>query len=265
MLGQYSAQLNGHGRWNASGRAGQHAEVLVHMEQVSVSYDDERVLKDISWTLREGERWALLGANGAGKTTLMSLIVADNPQAYANRIELFGVQRGSGESIWQIKQRIGWVSPELHIFYHKQVTAFDVVCSGFFSSNGLHRSCSAAQQNLVHDWMRALEIYDLQKTPFNRLSSGQQRMVILARSLVNFAPLLVLDEPCQALDDHYQQRLIRFIERLCSVTPVAMIYVTHVRDEMPSSITHFMLLEQGEVVRQGAMSEEDSSINGRQI
>ena len=107
------------------------APELICMQDVSVHYGQVPVLQNITWTVRRGERWALLGKNGAGKTTLLSLILADNPQSYANPISLFGRRRGSGESIWEIKRSIGWVSPELHIYFRQSVSLLDVVCSGF--------------------------------------------------------------------------------------------------------------------------------------
>ena len=105
---------------------------ILHFQNVSITYGEISILHDITWTVRQGERWALQGANGAGKSTLLSLILADNPQAYSNTIRLFGRRRGSGESIWEIKSRIGWVSPELHIFYDRSITGRDVIGSGFF-------------------------------------------------------------------------------------------------------------------------------------
>jgi len=238
---------------------------LVNIEDASVTYGDASVLRGIHWKVKQGERWALLGPNGAGKTTLLSLIVADNPQAYANRIELFGTRRGSGESIWQIKERIGLVSPELHIFYHRRMTAFEVACSGYYSSRGLYMRCSPEQEALARAWMRALGIADLGGRQFLRLSTGQQRLVILARAMVTFPTLLVLDEPCQALDASTRKRLACFIERLCSCTPVSMIYVTHDRGELPSSITHTLLLKEGEAVFQGPAGSIQADLEGTLI
>lgn len=220
---------------------------LVRMENVSVTYGDTTLLKDITWTVRQGERWALLGANGAGKSTLLSLILADNPQAYRNSIFLFGQKRGSGESIWEIKQRIGWVSPELQIFYDKTVSCQEVIASGFFDSVGLYHSYSKEQAAAVQGWASAFGIEPLLNWPFQSLSTGQQRLALLSRAITKNPPLLILDEPCQGLDDDQRAHFIRQIEYICDRVPLTMIYVTHYREEIPKSIRHILRLSRGEI------------------
>jgi molybdate transport system ATP-binding protein len=222
---------------------------MIAMRKVTIAYQDVPVLKEIDWTVQRGERWALLGPNGAGKTTLLSLIMADNPQAYTNDIRLFGRQRGSGESIWEIKRRIGWVSPELHLFYDRSTTARDVVSSGFFDSVGLYRRCTPEQETVITGWMEALELTPLVDQPLHALSTGQQRLVLLARALVKHPPLLVLDEPCQGLDDAHRFRFLKLLDRLCSAAPVTMIYVSHYQDEIPASTTHLIQLDHGQILR----------------
>lgn len=81
------------------------------MKDVTVQYGDKIILDHINWEVKKGEQWALIGHNGAGKSTLLSLINGDNPQAYSNEIYLFDQRRGSGESIWDIKRKIGYISP----------------------------------------------------------------------------------------------------------------------------------------------------------
>jgi molybdate transport system ATP-binding protein len=225
--------------------------ILVHMQSVRVSYNGTPVLHGIDWTVREGERWALLGPNGAGKTTLLSLILGDNPQAYANEIALFGRRRGSGESIWEIKRRIGWVAPELHLYYPFHATGFDVVCSGFFDSVGLYRRCSPQQREEARTWMARLEVADCAEAVFRHLSEGEQRMVLIARALVKRPQLLVLDEPCQGLDGCNRDRVLNVID---SVGDISMIYVTHEKDELPQTITHVLNLNGGKVISKGALN-----------
>ncbi len=237
MVGQYAEALN----------HGENLPEMVAMRGVSIAYQGRTVLSAIDWAVLPGERWALLGHNGAGKTTLLSLILADNPQAYSNNIRLFGKQRGSGESIWQIKRRIGWVSPELHVFYGRTETARDVVSSGFFDSVGLYRRCTPEQDAVVSGWMDAFDLSALAERPFFGLSAGQQRLVLLARALVKNPPLLVLDEPCQGLDDAHRFQMIDLIDRLCQTAPVTLIYVSHYQDEIPASITHQIHLREGRI------------------
>ena len=243
-------------------RAGENAQPemppLVQMQDVCITYGETEVLKHVNWTVQQGERWALLGPNGAGKSTLLSLILADNPQAYGrlkaagginhNAIALFGQQRGSGESIWEIKRRIGWVSPELHIFYEKTTTCRDVIASGWFDSVGLYHQCSTEQASAVELWMQILDIESLAEVPFDLLSSGQQRMALLGRAMVKNPPLLVLDEPCQGLDSAHRALFVQWVDQICARVPITLIYVTHYQDELPAAITHRLLLNRGQVI-----------------
>jgi molybdate transport system ATP-binding protein len=216
------------------------------MAGVSVRYGEVQVLSQVDWTVRQGERWALLGANGAGKTTLLSLILGDNPQAYANQIDLFGRRRGTGESIWEIKHNVGWVSPELQIYYPREASFLDVVCSGFFDSAGLYRTPGAEQSALAMGWVRAFGMEAAASLPFNGLSAGQQRLALLARALVKHPPLLVLDEPCQGLDEPHRRYFVELLDQLCAQAPLTLIYVTHYLEEIPRCVSHRLRLEKGE-------------------
>lgn len=228
--------------------------LLVHMEGVSVSYGGARVLDDIHWSVRRGEHWALLGPNGAGKTTLLSLVLGDHPQAYANRVTLFGRRRGSGESIWEIKRHIGWVAPELHLYYPRQVSCRDVTCSGFFDSVGLYQQCSPRQRETARAWMQYLGVWQYAGLPFADLSEGEQRMVLMARALVKDPLLLVLDEPCQGLDAANRGRVLAAIDAAGSHLDTSVIYVTHETAELPAVITHVIRLEEGRIRDQGPLA-----------
>ena len=230
------------------------AHEMVRMDRVSVNYGGVDVLKNLNWRVHRGEHWALSGPNGAGKTTLLSLILGDNPQSYANDIFLFGRRRGSGESIWEIKKNIGWVSPELHVHYPQSATCFEVVSSGFFDSVGLYRNCTAQQIETARGWLDAFGLSDFSQSTFQSLSSGQQRQALLARALVKDPPLLILDEPCQGLDAGHRESFIGLIDRICRDTPLTMIYVTHYQAELPVSITHRLRLRGGEVLECGPIA-----------
>jgi molybdate transport system ATP-binding protein len=221
---------------------------LIQMQDVSVHYGQVPVLQNITWTVRRGERWALLGKNGAGKTTLLSLILADNPQSYANPITLFGRRRGSGESIWEIKHSIGWVSPELQIYFRQATSLLDVVCSGFSDSAGFAQPYTSQQTGIAARWIEALGLDLSPETQFSSLSAGQQRLALLARALVKNPPLLILDEPCQALDEAHRAHFLHLLDRLCALTPLTLIYVTHLKGEIPSAITHQLRLEGGKII-----------------
>ena len=199
-------------------------DVLVHMAGVSVRYGDKRVLDDIHWTVRPGERWALLGPNGAGKSTLLSLLNGDNPQAYGQPLTLFDRRRGTGETIWDLKKHIGFVSPELFQHFPARSAAAAVVESGFDDTLGLGPRAD---------------------TPFRQLPASGQRLCLLARALVKNPALLILDEPVQGLDAAQQRRFGQVLEALCRATPVALVYVSHYAQELPAGLTHTLRLANG--------------------
>ena len=228
---------------------------LVEMKKVSVRYGDVDVLQQIDWTMNAGEHWAILGHNGAGKSTLLSMILADNPQAYANHLKIFGLQRGTGESIWDIKRQIGWVSPELLMYYHRHTACHAVVCSGFFDSVGLYHNYSQEQSNAASAWMASMKLEAIRERPLSAVSAGEQRMVLLARALVKHPRLLILDEPCQGLDAGHRTQILTLLDRLCEQHSLSIIYVTHHFDELPQAISHVLKLEQGQILGCGLRQE----------
>ncbi len=220
----------------------------ISMKDVHVQYYDNVILHKLNWEVKKGERWSLSGANGAGKSTLLSLINADNPQAYANEIYLFDKRRGKGESIWDIKRRIGYVSPELHLFFDSSNTVFSVVASGLFDTIGLFRVVNEEQTITIIKWMKVLGIDHFSNQLLKNLSLGKQRLVLLARALVKDPPLLLLDEPSQGLDEEQAKLFKNLIEQICEHSNKTLIYVTHLKEEIPSCVTKFIQLENGTVV-----------------
>jgi molybdate transport system ATP-binding protein len=224
---------------------------LVEINHANVKYQNQTILSDVTFHFYPDENWAILGPNGAGKTTLLSLILADNPQAYSNDVSVFGKKRGAGESIWEIKQQIGWVAPELQAYYPRTCTCEEVVLTGFFDSMGLFRRPSARQYETAHTWMEAFEILPLTDQLFQTLSAGEQRLALLCRAMVKSPRLLVLDEAFQGLDLQHRIRLKTWIEQLCRQTGVNLICVSHHPEDLPSSITHVLYLEGGRVISIG--------------
>lgn len=217
---------------------------LVRLRQVSVRYGDKLVLDNISWEVKPGERWALTGPNGAGKTTLLSLLNGDNPQAYGKDLTLFDRRRGTGESIWDIKRQIGYVSPELLQYFPKHLTAQQVVESGFNDSLGAGRP-TPAQRTLARRWLRVLPLDGRAALPLRQLSASAQRLCLVARALVKSPPLLLLDEPGQGLDAGQQAHFRAVLDCLCQLSPVALIYVSHYPTEIPASVTRALRLAKG--------------------
>ena len=226
-----------------SARGGRPAPaVLLELHGVGVRYGRARVIRGLDWTVRRGERWLLLGPNGSGKTTLLGLVMGDHPQAYANDVRVFGRRRGSGESIWDIKKRIGWVAPEMQVHFPQSLTGLEAVCSGFFDELGLYHACRPAQVRRARAWLRALGIGALAGRLLADLSPGQQRLVLIARAMVKSPWLLVLDEPCQGLDAAHRDRVLAVIDRIGRDTTTALIYVTHRPEEQPACCTKVLRL-----------------------
>lgn len=216
---------------------------VVRLNKVSIRYGDRTILKDLDWTVMRGQKWALSGENGAGKSTLLSLVCADNPQSYACDISLFGRKRGSGESIWEIKKHIGYVSPEMHRAYLKDLPAIEIVASGLHDSIGLYKRPKEEQMSVCEWWMDIFGIAALKDRPFLQLSSGEQRLALLARAFVKDSELLILDEPLHGLDTYNRRRVKKVIEAFCQRRDKTLIMVTHYENELPATITHRLHLE----------------------
>lgn len=210
---------------------------ILHFTDVSIRYGARTILDRVNWTVHEGERWQLSGRNGSGKSTLLSLVCADNPQAYACHISLFGHRRGSGESIWEIKKHIGYVCPEMHRAYQKNLPAIDVVASGLYDSMGLYMRPRPEQRAVCLWWMDIFGIGALADRPFLQLSSGEQRLCLLARAFVKDPELLILDEPFHGLDFTHRRRVQDIIEAFCRRRHKTLIIVSHYAEEIPSCVT----------------------------
>lgn len=221
-------------------------QITLRMENVSIRYGSRKILSELNWEIKNGEKWSLSGVNGAGKSTLLSLVCADNPQSYANIFYLFDKKRGSGESIWDIKRRIGYVSPEMHLFYNENVPALQVVGSGFFDSVGLFRKCTNDQSTVALQWMEVFGIAHLSDCPFLSLSSGEQRLVLLARAFVKNPDLLVLDEPLHGLDASRKLHVVSIIEQYCSQPGKTLIFVTHYPEELPICVDKHLVLKKNQ-------------------
>lgn len=215
---------------------------ILRFNDVSIRYGDRTILQPLNWTVHEGERWALSGPNGSGKSTLLSLVCADNPQAYACDIELFGHRRGTGESIWQIKKHIGYVSPEMHRTYLKDIPSIDVVASGLSDSVGLYVRPKPEQKQTCLDWMKVFGVEAVADKAFLQLSSGEQRLCLLARAFVKDPELLILDEPLHGLDDRNRSLVRQIIKQFCLRRHKTLVMVTHYQEELPDCITHSLHL-----------------------
>ncbi len=221
------------------GRAGGEApSAIISFRDVTLRYGERIIFEHLDWEVQRGERWALHGRNGSGKSALLGLVCGDNPQAYACDINLFGCRRGTGESIWDIKRRIGYVSPEMHRAYLKDLPAIEIVASGLHDSVGLYVRPRPEQMDTCLQWMRVFGIEELAQRTFLKLSSGEQRLVLLARAFVKDPELLILDEPLHGLDTERREMVRTIIDEFCSRPEKTLIMVTHYPEELPTCITH---------------------------
>ncbi|MFI8415443.1 molybdate ABC transporter ATP-binding protein ModF [Serratia sp. NPDC078593] len=212
---------------------------LIILRDGVVSYNDQPILDHLSWQVNPGEHWQIVGPNGAGKSTLLSLITGDHPQGYSNDLTLFGRRRGSGETIWEIKRHIGYVSSSLHLDYRVSSSVRNVITSGFFDSIGLYQAVSDRQRQLTDRWLTLLGFDGaLGDAPFQSLSWGQQRLTLIARALVKHPALLILDEPLQGLDPLNRQLVRRFIDVLIAQGSTQLLFVSHHAEDAPQCITH---------------------------
>ncbi|CAO3621802.1 unnamed protein product [Cunninghamella echinulata] len=208
---------------------------IIKLNKVNVIYSGKKIIDNISWNVKQGDRWVLLGPNGSGKTTLLSLLTGDHPQAYANDLSLFGRPRGTGESIWDIKQKIGLVSPEIHLYFNQQLTGQVAAGTGFFDVV-VPRKVTDIQQQTIERLFNEFNIQSCLNRTLKEMSSGEQRMVLLVRSLVKQPPLIIWDEPFQGLDIDMIGKVTTWLENYMKKDQT-LILVTHHEDEIPRVVT----------------------------
>ena len=216
---------------------------IISFNHVTIRYGNRTILKDLDWTVHQGEHWSLSGQNGSGKSTLLSLVCADNPQSYACDISLFGHKRGSGESIWDIKRHIGYVSPEMHRSYKQNIPSIQIVASGLKDTIGLYVRPNEAEKEQCRKWLDIFGIGYLEDRRFMEMSSGEQRLVLLARAFVKEPDLLILDEPLHGLDDANRKMVKEIVDKYCEKPERTLIYVTHYKNELPTCIDNSLYLK----------------------
>ena len=216
---------------------------LLQLCDVSVQYGDLTVLRNVNWELAHGTHCCISGPNGCGKTTLLSLITGENHKAYGQDITLFGVLRGSGESVWDIKQKFGLLDTQLQLNFARNMRVVEVVVSGFFDSIGLYDEWGDQQRNSAERWLCALGLGDYQRESFDALSFGLQRMVLLARAMVKSPIILILDEPTMGLDGHHRKLMLRAIDHIAKNSDTHIIFVSHSTGETPACINQHLVFE----------------------
>jgi len=221
-------------------------ETVAELNNIFIRYGEKEVLKDVSWKIQVGEKWLLQGSNGSGKSTLLSLINGDHPQAYGHDLSLFGNKRGSGESIWDIKQKIGIISPEMHWYFDQNATVWHTIASGFYDSIGWFIDVKFSEKKQIEELMEFFDLTEHKDQLLHTLPLGKQRLAMLARTIIKNPPLLVLDEPCQGLDIQQAKYFNDVVDELAAYGKT-LIYVGHYESQIPTCIEHRIVLEKGEV------------------
>ena len=213
---------------------------VFEIKKGKVAYTDKLIFSGLDWRIDKGQHWQIKGPNGCGKSTLLGLIFGDHPQCYSNDIHIFGKQRGTGETIWQIKQHIGMVSSSLHLQYRVNCSALDVILSGFYDSIGVYQQATAQEIAIANEWLAMLHMSEYAKTTFKQLEYGQQRLLLVARAIVKQPTLLILDEPYQGLD-YLGRRLIKnALELIAKENLSQLLYVSHYQADSLNSINNFV-------------------------
>ena len=216
---------------------------LVSMEKVTVVHGGREIISEFEWTVESGQNWKISGPNGCGKSTLVNLVTGDHPQCYSNDVTVMGMRRGLGESIWEIKRYVGIVSPSLHQQHRVSFNALQIVASGFFDSVGIYQDVAPGHWEVAGMWLELVGMTPWADRPFQSLSYGQQRLLLVARALVKRPPLLVLDEPCQGLDPINRALVLEVIDRIASTKLTQILYITHEPEDRLDCVTHELRYE----------------------
>ncbi|MGI5058819.1 ATP-binding cassette domain-containing protein [Treponema pectinovorum] len=217
---------------------------LIKMKNVNVGWDGRLVLKDFNWSVYKGEHWLVRGPNGSGKTTLLELITGDNKQVYSNDIHLFGKKRGTGESIWDIKAKLGIVSYRMHVEY-RMIGSTDlesVIISGFHDSIGLYTKKTDLEIQAARKWLKLAGFEGRESENFSDLSYGEQRAILIIRATVKNPEILILDEPCHALDENYRQKILHLLQMIAQTGSTTLLHVTHDPTEVLKAEKHILEL-----------------------
>jgi molybdate transport system ATP-binding protein len=228
--------------------------VLVSVEHADVLVEGRRVLRDLTWRMREGENWAVRGPNGAGKSTFLRLLCGEEHAAPGGKVRRLDL--GERASVWEVKARVGLVTPQLQSDHRADHLGEEVVLSGFFASIGLGDEPSAAQRKAARRWMERLGIGHLAGRRIHSLSYGELRKLLLARALVRDPEVLLLDEPFNGLDPRSRVEMMELVEGLCQ-GGTRVVLVTHHDGEVLPCVNRVLELRDGRIVYQGQRRTSD--------
>lgn len=202
-------------------------DTLIALKNVNVSYGGKPIIKNITWKIGQGEFWELSGKNGSGKTTILSMITGENPKGYGQELYLFGLKKGSGESVWDIKKNIGYFTPSMTDKFTGYHSVEHMIISGILDSVGLYVKPTGGQLRLAKEWLQLINMWHLKDAQFHDLTMGQKRLVMTTRAMVKHPLLLILDEPTVSLDDESAALLILLVNKIAHESSTTIIFVSH--------------------------------------
>ena len=212
-------------------------EILFELKNVNVRFGETDVLKNLNWTVRKGEHWAVMGENGAGKSTLLGMLTADHPQIYNNEITLLGERPGHGLNIWDHKAKLGFFSPELALQYREDLNLQEVLCTGFTANLCKADNTTWEERAKAKEWLNYLGFEDV-NARYRDLSPIDKRVVLMARAAIRPPKVLLLDEPTQGLKGEYREKIFSLLQLLSKETTI--ILVSHYEEEWPPCMTHLL-------------------------
>jgi iron complex transport system ATP-binding protein len=228
---------------------------LIELREVTVMRGETHALREISLSIGAGEHVAILGPNGCGKSTLIKTITRDcYPLARPNSsISIMG------ESVWNVfdlRRMLGIVSNDLMTQCTREITGFDIVLSGFFSSIGIwpnHHVTDEMRQR-AGDVLELLEAQRLSEKPVDEMSSGEARRMLIGRALVHDPKALLLDEPSTSLDLFAQHELRETVRRLAQ-SGMGIVLVTHHLSDIIPEIERIIFMRQGRIIADGSKEQ----------
>ncbi|EJE99851.1 ABC transporter ATP-binding protein [Liquorilactobacillus mali] len=223
---------------------------ILEFKDVSLKRGEKVILKEVNWTIKSKENWAILGLNGAGKTTMLKMIHGDLWPS-SGQLEVLGNIFGKS-NISLLRRKIGWVSSALQDWLHPGDLVEQIVLSGKFASIGLYENYTVAEMQEAKDQIARLGGVNLIGKTYRVLSQGERQLVLIARALMAKPELLILDEPCNGLDLFARERLLSKIATLASSEDSpALLMVSHYTEEILPCFSKIMFLKKGKIYAAG--------------
>ncbi len=204
---------------------------LIEFKNVNVQFEGRQVLQNINWIVNKGEFWQLKGPNGSGKSTLLNMITGESHKGYGQDLTLFGHKKGSGESVWDIKEVLGYFTPAMVDRFRGYHSIENMLISGLHDSVGLYQKPTDTEKNLALKWLSILNMTDKKNFYFHQLSLGEKRLVMTARAMIKHPPLLILDEPTVGLDDESAHFFVNLVNKFAVESDSTIIYVSHRKEK----------------------------------